>query len=209
MDFDEVRISDRVSYGARGGPERRVDIVELESGFEERNTPWAHSRRSYDISYGIRNIEDAYGIIEFFEARYGNLYGFRFKDWADYKSTNLTSAVTAIDQNLGTGDGVTTTFQLTKTYVSGPRSYTRDISKPVAGTVLIAVDGAPTVTGWAVDSSTGVVAFDVAPALGAVLRAGFEFDVPVRFNTTGNLPISLDNFEKAQVSAIPLIEVRV
>ena len=40
MAFHEVRFPDNISRGARGGPERRTQIVELASGDEERNASW-------------------------------------------------------------------------------------------------------------------------------------------------------------------------
>ena len=86
MAFHEVRFPDNISRGARGGPERRTQIVELASGDEERNASWANSRRRYDVAYGIRRADDLAAVVAFFEARNGRLHGFRYKDWADYKS---------------------------------------------------------------------------------------------------------------------------
>ncbi len=86
MAFHEVRFPDNISRGARGGPERRTQIVELASGDEERNASWANSRRRYDVAYGIRRADDLAAVVAFFEARNGRLHGFRFKDWGDYKS---------------------------------------------------------------------------------------------------------------------------
>lgn len=135
MAFDEVRFPDMISRGARGGPQRRTQIVTLASGDEERNASWANSRRSYDAAYGIRRADDLAAVISFFEARNGRLRGFRWKDWADYKSCLPSAAITAFDQPLGTGDGTTTTFQLRKLYTSGGQTWSRTIFKPVAGTV--------------------------------------------------------------------------
>ena len=90
MAFHEVRFPDNISRGARGGPERRTQIVELASGDEERNASWANSRRRYDVAYGIRRADDLATVVAFFEARNGRLHGFRFKDWGDYKSNNVT-----------------------------------------------------------------------------------------------------------------------
>ena len=81
MAFHEVRFPDNISRGARGGPERRTQIVEMASGDEERNGSWADSRRRYDASYGIRKADDLAAVTAFFEARRGRLYGFRWKDW--------------------------------------------------------------------------------------------------------------------------------
>ncbi len=135
MAFHEVRFPDNISRGARGGPERRTQIVELASGDEERNASWANSRRRYDVAYGIRRADDLAAVVAFFEARNGRLHGFRYKDWADYKSCLPSQPVAPTDQPIGTGNGAVTTFALLKRYTSGAQSWTRAIAKPVAGTV--------------------------------------------------------------------------
>jgi uncharacterized protein (TIGR02217 family) len=139
MAFHEMRFPDNISRGAKGGPERRTQVVTLASGDEERNASWANSRRHYDAAYGIRRADDLAAVIAFFEARNGRLYGFRWKDWADYKSCLPSAAVSAFDQPLGVGDGITTAFPLTKTYASGAQAWVRAITKPVAGTVQAGV----------------------------------------------------------------------
>ena len=207
MAFHDIRFPDDISRGARGGPERRTQIVALASGDEERNASWAHSRRRYDAAYGVRKADDLAAVIAFFEARNGRLHGFRWKDWADYKSCLPSGMPAHNDQPLGIGDGVTTVFQLVKSYVSGAQVWTRAITKPVAGTVLIAQNGMPLASGWSVDTSTGLVTFAAAPAPGDILRAGFEFDVPVRFDTD-ELPVTLDIERLGSISSIPLVEVR-
>lgn len=141
MSFHEIRFSDNISRGARGGPERRTQIVTLASGNEERNASWSNSRRRYDVSYGIRRADDLAAVVAFFEARNGRLHGFRFKDWSDHRSGAPSQLVTPTDQPIGMGDGTTTFFQLVKRYTSGPQSWTRAITNPVAGSVRIAVDG--------------------------------------------------------------------
>ena len=140
MAFHEVRFPDDISRGARGGPERRTQVVELASGDEERNASWADSRRRYDAAYGIRRADDLAAVTAFFEARNGRLHGFRWKDWGDFKSSLPSAPVTPIDQALGTGDGATTAFQLVKRYESGAQAWVRRIVKPVAGTVRVARD---------------------------------------------------------------------
>ncbi|KUF08912.1 DUF2460 domain-containing protein [Pseudoponticoccus marisrubri] len=207
MAFHEVRFPDNISRGARGGPERRTQIVELASGDEERNASWANSRRRYDVAYGIRRADDLAAVVAFFEARNGRLHGFRFKDWADHKSCLPSQTPGPTDQAIGAGDGTTTVFQLVKHYASGAQSWTRTIGKPVAGTVRVALNGAEQLTGWSVDTTTGVVTFDSAPAEGVVLTAGFAFDVPVRFDTDV-LDVTLDLERLGSITSIPLLEIR-
>ena len=207
MAFHEVRFPDNISRGARGGPERRTQIVELASGDEERNASWADSRRRYDVAYGIRRADDLASVVAFFEARNGRLHGFRYKDWADYKSALPSQAITATDQQIGTGTGSLQTFQLAKRYTSGAQTWVRTIAKPVAGTVRVALGMTEQLSGWTVDTTTGVITFTTAPAGGVIIRAGFEFDVPVRFDSD-TLDVTLDFERLGSITAIPLLEIR-
>jgi uncharacterized protein (TIGR02217 family) len=207
MAFHEVRFPDNISRGARGGPERRTQIVELGSGDEERNASWANSRRRYDVAYGVRRADDLAAVVAFFESRNGRLHGFRYKDWADYKSGLPSQAITPTDQQIGTGTGALKTFPLAKRYISGAQSWTRTIAKPVAGTVRVALGMVEQMSGWTVDATTGVVTFITAPGNGVIIRAGFEFDVPVRFDTDV-LDVTLDIERLGSITSIPLLELR-
>ena len=207
MAFHEVRFPDNISRGARGGPERRTQVVELASGDEERNASWANSRRRYDVAYGIRRADDLASVVAFFEARNGRLHGFRYKDWADYKSCLPSQAITATDQQIGTGTGSQQTFQLGKRYASGAQTWVRTVAKPVAGTVRVALGTVEQLSGWTLDATTGVITFTAAPAGGVIVRAGFEFDVPVRFDSD-TLDMTLDFERLGSITAIPLLEIR-
>jgi uncharacterized protein (TIGR02217 family) len=203
MSFHETRLPARLAFGSTGGVERRTEVVTLASGFERRSTPWAHGRRRYLIGAGVRALDDAAALVAFFEARRGRLHGFRFKDFADFKSCAPSAAISAADQEIGVGDGVATAFQLTKTY----GDLARDIRKPVAGTVTAALDGIVT-TAFTVDTATGIISFTSPPAEDAVVTAGFEFDTPVRFDTD-RIEVTLEGFDAGRLVAAPLIEVRV
>ncbi|WP_417722846.1 TIGR02217 family protein [Salipiger sp.] len=207
MAFHDVRFPDNINRGARGGPARRTQIVELASGDEERNASWANSRRRYDVAYGIRRADDLAAVVAFFEARNGRLHGFRFKDWGDHKSCLPSGTPAPSDQAIGTGDGATTAFQLVKRYVSGSQTWVRTITKPVAGSVSIAVNGVPQASGWSVDTTNGVFTFTTAPGSGVAVTAGFEFDVPVRFDTDV-LDVTLDLERLGSITSIPLLEIR-
>ena len=210
MNFHEVRFPASLSFGSLGGPERRTDIVTLANGFEERNTPWAHSRRRYDAGLGMRSLDDIETLIAFFEARQGQMYGFRWKDWSDYKSCGATAEVDKRDQVIGQGDGVTTEFQLVKTYASGGVSYVRPIVKLVLGTVKVGLDQDEAREGvdFEVDLNRGVIQFAVPPAEGVEVTAGYEFDVPVRFDTD-KIQVSVSSFKAGDVPNVPVVEVRV
>jgi uncharacterized protein (TIGR02217 family) len=209
MAFHEIRFPANLSFGSVGGPERRTEIVTLTNGFEERNTPWEHSRRRYDAGVGLRSLDDVEVLIAFFEARRGQLNGFRWKDWADYKSCAPSREVGPEDQLLATGDGETTVFALRKTYASGAESYVRRITKPVLGTVRVAVAGDPRIEGldWEMDPATGLLTFADAPDVGVAVTAGFEFDVPVRFDAD-LIQTSVASFQAGDVPDVPVIEVR-
>ena len=207
MAFHEIRFPDNISRGARGGPERLTQVVELASGDEERNASWVNSRRRYDVAYGIRRADDLAAVVAFFEARNARLYGFRYKDWADYKSSLPSQAITPTDQQIGTGNGSLKVFQLSKRYTSGAQTWVRTIAKPVAGTIMIALGLVEQMSGWTLDAITGVVTFTTAPGNGVIVRAGFEFDVPVRFDTD-MLDVTLDIERLGSITSIPLIEVR-
>ena len=209
MAFHEIRFPANLSFGSVGGPERRTEIVTLANGFEERNSLWAHSRRRYDAGVGLRSLNDVETLIAFFEARAGQLHGFRWKDWSDFKSCAPLATPASDDQLIGTGDGETRVFQLQKTYVSGRQDYTRPIGKPVLGTVGVAVAGDQKIDSleFTVNTENGEVTFALAPDLGTRITAGFEFDVPVRFDTD-KIQTSVASFQAGDVPNVPIVEVR-
>jgi uncharacterized protein (TIGR02217 family) len=212
MAFHEVLFPTSISRGTHGGPERRTDVVVLGSGHEERNSRWANSRRSYNAGYGVKSLDDLHAVIAFFEERRGRLYGFRWRDHADWKSCPPEQTPTALDQLIGTGDGSTSPFQLKKSYGALHAPWSRDIKKPVEGSVLVAVNGAAQTLGVAftADPGTGRVQFLAGhiPVLGAQVTAGFAFDVPVRFDTD-RLEVSLQGFRHGAIPSIPIVEIRV
>lgn len=206
MAFHPIRFPLDVALGARGGPERATEIVTLSSGREERNSRWAHSRRRYNAGYGVKSRADMQAVLAFFEERRGRFHSFLWRDALDH-SSNGTEVPLPTDQELGVGDGIATTFQLRKKYGANFDPYWRVIGRPVAGSVRVAVGGSEATGGFAVDTATGIVTFAVAPRDGAVITAGFMFDVPVRFDID-RLDIELTSFDAADAPSIPLIEVR-
>lgn len=200
--FHEVRFPARLAFGSGSGIERKTEIVSLASGYERRISPWALGRRRYLIGAGVKSLVDAAELLAFFEAREGRLYGFRFKDFADFKSCALNVNPAATDQAIGTGDGVTAAFQLVKTY----GGVARDITKPVSDTVRVAVDGVE--VGFVVDETTGIVTLASAPAAGKAVTAGFEFDTPVRFDSE-RIDLTLEGVDAGRLTAVSLVEIRV
>jgi len=210
--FHEVLFPLDIALKSAGGPERRTDVVVLGSGREERNARWAHSRRRYDAGYGVKTFDALSQAIAFFEERRGRLYGFRWRDRLENSSAEPGAAVSPTDQAIGAGDGTTASFQLVKTYGALYSPYQRPIVKPVAGSVRVAVDGIEVADGseFTLDTTTGFVPFLAGhvPPLGAAVTAGFQFDVPVRFDTD-YLEVDLSAFAAGAIPKIPLVEIRV
>ena len=209
--FHEILFPLDIALKSAGGPQRRTDVVVLGSGAEARNARWAHSRRRYDAGYGVKTFEALSQVVAFFEERRGRLYGFRWRDRLDNSSAAPDAGIAATDQALGTGDGATNAFQLTKTYGSLYSPYQRPIVKPVAGSVRVAVAGTEAAEGtdFSVDTTTGLVTFLAGhvPAVGAAVTAGFMFDVPVRFDTD-YLEVDLSAFAAGAIPKIPLVEIK-
>lgn len=203
--FHEVRLPLALAAGASGGPERLTDVLRLASGVESRNARWAGSRRRWEVGGAVIRMDVAHELIAFFEARQGRQYGFRFRDPVDWKSCAPSESVSALDQVIGTGDGETASFQLVKRYASGGEWIERTITKPVEDTVVLAVNGVAA-TEFEVDLTTGVVTFEAVPVEGAVLTAGFAFDVPVRFDAD-KLEVALAGHDAVRVLRAPLVEV--
>ncbi|NWG24470.1 MAG: DUF2460 domain-containing protein [Pseudorhodoplanes sp.] len=208
--FHDILFPLDIALKSAGGPERRTDIVVLGSGREERNARWAHSRRRYNAGYGIKNLDALSEVVAFFEERRGRLHAFRWRDRLDHSSAAPGAAVTPLDQMIGTGNGVTATFQLAKTYGGLHAPYRRPIQKPVPGSVRVAIGGSEAMSGtdFTCDAATGIVTFlpGHVPADGAAVTAGFLFDVPVRFDTD-YLEVDLSAFAAGAIPNIPLTEV--
>jgi uncharacterized protein (TIGR02217 family) len=196
--FHEVQFPPDISYGASGGPGYSTTVVTTVSGHERRNANWAAARGKWNVAHGLKKREQVAALIAFFRARKGRAYGFRFKDWTDYQ---------AFAQPIGVGDGSNRTFQLIKRYASGGEIESRLIAKPVTGTVKIYRDGVEAVTGWSVNTATGLVTFTTAPAPGVQVTADFEFDVPVRFDSD-QMDITIETYQLGSWGQIPVLEIR-
>ncbi|OYW32372.1 MAG: glycoside hydrolase family 24 [Rhizobiales bacterium 12-66-7] len=209
--FHEVLFPLDVALGASGGPERVTQVVTTASGREERNARSADSRRRFDAGYGVKTLAALHDVLAFFEERRGRLYGFRWRDRLDQFSCPPGASISPLDQTLGTGDGARAVFALTKTYGAFHAPYARAIAKPVAGTVRVAIDGVEQAEGAAFgcDPASGRVTFlpGHVPPVGARVSAGFQFDVPVRFDTDF-LEVNLTAFAAGDIPRIPVIEIR-
>jgi uncharacterized protein (TIGR02217 family) len=208
--FHDILFPTKISFGATGGPERQVEIVQMTSGHEHRNLRLSRSRRRFDVGTGVRSLDDLREITSFFEARRGAFHAFRFRDPFDFNSCGPRETPDAADQVIGTGDGETRAFRLIKRYGEGDERVERAITKPRPGTVKVAVDGAPQTEGtaFAVDHLTGIVTFadGHVPAAETLVTAGYAFDIAARFDAE-TISISLAGFEAGQIPTIAIIEV--
>lgn len=205
---DDVRLPEKWSKGSAGGPSFLTDVVTLASGDEYREQRWIRPLWKYEIAHNIKSIDQIAELRAFHLARRGQARSFLLKDWLDWTSaTDGVSAPAMTDQPLGTGTGALTTFQLVKRYADGVNPYDRPIKWPVAGTLKVAVNGVLKTSGVAVNRGTGVVTLTPAPASGATITAGFEFDVPVRFEDDW-LSVSWDTINSRSAGSVPLLEVR-
>ena len=198
MAFHDVRFPEIIEAGMEGGPSYLTTVVESTGGAEKRNAAWSLPRYKWRIGTGIRDQAGLDVLIAFFHARQGRLHSFRFKDWVDFQSNG---------DNIGTGDGATTTFQLRRVHTSGGVSLYRKITRPVSGTVKIYKAGVEQVSGVSVSTSTGLVTFSVAPSAAQAITWTGEFDVPVRFDAD-ELPITLEAVDVGELSQMEIVEVR-
>jgi len=203
QNFDDVPYPLALGSDASASPEFSTSILVTASGHERRTAQWADARLRYDVGPGIRSEAELATLLAFFRARHGPARGFRLADPFDQSSGG--AAPQPGDQRLGLGDGERTRFALVKRYGDGPEPQVRRITRPRAGSVRVAVNGVET-TAFTLDP-LGEVVLDDPPANGVEVRAGFLFDVPVRF-AEDRLAISAAGFAAGQAPSVPLIEIR-
>ncbi len=217
MTIREAQFPTAISYGSKGGPRWKTEVVYTTSGAETRVCRWASPHHVYDVRHAVKSQTDATELATFWLNTQGSKERFRFKDWADYATTSdwVTTdgqSVAMTDENIGTGDGAAVLFYLTKTYGAGPVRWKRGILRPVASTLLVAVDGVAQTnpTHYTVTAQGGFITFVSAPADGAQITAGFEFDVECTFgpslDDTG-LPTTIDGYASSSIDNIPIVEV--
>lgn len=220
--FHEVRLPDDIERGAQGGPMFNTNVMQLDSGFEQRNINWEQPKGSWDISYGLMSMKDndldtyIELVRDFFYVRRGRAYGFRFKDWSDFEIGNWGNPVDD-NQAIGLGDGVTTIFQVYKRYTSGDNLFfDRTIKKLVDGTVKVLIDNVVQTSGYTVDETTGLITFGAAPAATGGIGSGgkklvsiaCEFDTPVRFDAD-QFKITVEQALSGSIDTLTVTEIRI
>lgn len=203
--FDDVLYPFALGRSTAVGPEFSTSVAVTASGHERRNSLWSDARVHFDVGPGIRAEGELSALLAFFRARRGAARGFRICDPFDHSSNGMTGTPTMLDQLIGTGDGVRADFQLIKAYGEGDDPQLRPITRPRPETLLVSIGGVPS-TAWSLQER-GIVRFTSAPPPGVEVRAGFVFDVPVRF-AEDRIDISGVNFAAGEAPSIPLIELR-
>lgn len=229
--FKDIHLPPKVKgYPTSAAPRFSTSIVSVASGSEDRNQNWSHPLHRYTLAEAVREHEVLEAVRKHFFAMRGPAFGFPFLDPLDFASRDLPNAnvaptVTATDQPLGTGDGLTRRFQLVKRYevtdlVSGEEAtYDREITLPILATVVVALNGLPPETDdeedlpggpytWTVSRPGGVVEFTPALAEGVVATAGFLFEVPVRFESDDALEGIVKNYRVSGFADLSLVELR-
>jgi uncharacterized protein (TIGR02217 family) len=203
--FDDIAYPLALGRDATVVPEFSTSVATTASGHERRNSLWSDARLRFDVGPGIRSEAELGVLLAFFRARRGAARGFRLRDPTDFSSNGMTGAPGLADQLLGTGDGVRSTFALVKHYGGDSDGQVRRITRPVAASLRVSIDGAAA-TGWTLEHG-GIVTFAAPPATGAQVLAGFLFDVPVRF-AEDRLEIAGADFAAGEAPSVPLIELR-
>lgn len=199
MAFHDIRMPVDIERGAQGGPQFKTSILGFGTGTEQRNQEWANARGVWDVAYGVQNKADYSSLIDFFTARRGMLHGFRFKDWSDFEATLVL---------LGTGDGIELDYQIVKTYGDAQSTYTRNITRPIASTILVYVNAVlQTITTDYTITAKGFITFVVAPPSMEDVTCTFEFDVPCRFDMD-HLELEVEWYNAAELPDITIIEIR-
>jgi len=188
MSFLEIRFPEDISTGAKGGPGYSTEVVVTASGYEKRNARWQEARHTYDVAYGLRIQAELDTLIAFFRQVKGKAYGFRFKDWADFKAADGEGALT----DLGGGK-----YQMYKKYeISAGLDDYRKITKPVEGSIDIIGGTAD------IDYTSGII----TATSGSPLTWTGEFDVPCRFDMDEMQPTYQSNYYTWE--SIPIVEIR-
>jgi len=201
--FEDVLFPIEIGQEASVAPNFSTNIVTSASGFEARNANWAQARLRFDAGPGVRGEAELEALLSFFRARRGPAIGFRFRDPFDNSSNGMTGVPGHTDQAIGVGDGATDTFAIVKSYGAGEQ---RRITRPVPGSVRVAVSGNELLSGWTLGEK-GVIEFEDPPAPGAAVNAGFLFDTPVRF-AEDRIEVNRATFMAGEAPSVPLIEVR-
>lgn len=173
--FKDIRFPTAVRYGATSGPMFKTDIIELDSGHEQRNENWSAARITFDFSLITKTDQVRKDLLAFVRIVRGMALSFRVKDWSDYQVETGEGVLAALGNSQ---------FQLYKRYTYGSKTADRLISLPLS---VVLKNGSTTLTvsvDYTLNSLTGVVTMLGSPTITPTSWTG-EFDVPCRFTADG------------------------
>lgn len=190
-----------------------TSIVASASGDEHANQNWRHPKIKIDLPDAIREAPDYEALKEHNYRTRGPFRTFPFKDPTDFASvplrkSNIAPPLSNMDVQIGVGDGLTKRFNLIKKYAAGTaEEYQRRIYLPVVDSVLVSVNGVAA-GAHTVSRPGGVVEFAVAPGNGVIIRAGFLFDVPVRYESDDSLAGAVKTYLAGGFGSFGLVSVK-
>lgn len=200
--FHEVRFPEDVSWGSRGGPVYKTQVYTSHRGYEKRNVDWSQPMMQFNAAYGIKTDQHIINVINFFNARQGKLFGFRYKNWSNYN---------IVEGPIATGDGFSKRLPMWKFYgFPGARHYKR-LRKIVRGSVRgVMVASDPMVEGvdFRIDYDSGEIVFNTPVGYGVPVRAlNLEFDEPVRFEED-SVENVIDAYNNNALNKLDLVSIR-
>jgi uncharacterized protein (TIGR02217 family) len=205
-------------YPCMSTPRWSTAITAVDSGAEQANQRWEHPLHRYTLPDAIREHSTFELLHDHWMVMRGPLHSWPFRDPLDFASVgldlpNTVPAISNLDQVCGTGNGATLDFQLKKTYTRGSQTYTRLIYHPVVSTVVVSVAGVDPLTlsppmTHTVDRLTGIITFSYAPAPGQIVRAGYLYDVEVRFESDDTFDGIVRTFSVSGFADLTLFEIR-
>lgn len=217
MAFLDIYMPEEIpGYPCVSAPRTKTTIQVNAGGGERTNQEWEHPLMKFVLPEGVRNWDVVQSLAKMWRITAGPAKSFAWRDPLDFSSGDLDAPNPEVDpvpvmtdQVIGTGDGFTDSFQLTKTYSYGSESYERPIYLPVLSTVVVAVDGVLIdEADYTVSRPGGIVGFDVPPAAFSSITAGFLFDVEVRFESDDAFEGILRTWQTGGFADITLIEKR-
>lgn len=202
------------SYQFVSSPVWSTQITRSASGAESVMQKWQHPLWRYQSPEGVRSMDIFNALYNHWFIMRGPAHTFPLRDPLDFASVPLSRpngepTISGMDQVIGTGNGATTIFQLKKTYTVGAYSYERIIHLPVVDSVIVTINGvvqAPST--YEIKRYGGTITFDTAPGLGLVVRAGYLFDVEVRFENDEAFDGIVQTYNAGGFADVSLIEVR-
>jgi uncharacterized protein (TIGR02217 family) len=215
--IDEYAPPEMPGFPCMSSPRWSTAITQVDSGAEQANQRWQHPLYRFTLPQAVRDHEVFEAVRAQWLAMRGPAHTWPFRDPLDFASAplaapNLVPSITALDQVLGTGDGARTKFQLVKEYARGSQTYTRTIHLPVVSSVLVSVGGTPVgVTSppaFVVSRPDGEIEFATPPSPGQVVRAGFLYDVEVRFESDDAFDGIVTTYHVSGFADVTLVEVR-